>query len=657
MDAVEAARSGHPGMPMGMADIAEVLWNDYLAHNPANPLWHNRDRFVLSNGHGAMLLYSLLHLTGYPLPIDEIKRFRQLGSQTPGHPEHGVTAGVETTTGPLGQGLANAVGMAIAERVLGARFNSDAHKIIDHHTYVFAGDGCLMEGISHEACSLAGALRLGKLIVFYDRNGISIDGNIGPWFGDDTPRRFEAYGWQALSPVDGHDAEAVKRAIERARAETTRPSLICCDTVIGYGAPNKQGRASCHGAALGADEIAAARQQLEWPHPPFEIPDAVYSGWDATGRGAVLEREWAAMTEAYRAVSADKWDEFERCMQGRLPAAWQREFDKLIADVDKRAPDMATRKSSLLALEAIANMLPELIGGSADLAESNCVLRKDSRPLSATEHDADYIYFGVREFAMSAIATGISLHGGLLPYAATFLVFSDYARNAIRMAALMKRRVVFVFTHDSIGLGEDGATHQPVEHLASLRLIPNLDVWRPCDTAETLTAWRCAVERTDGPSALALSRQTLPHMERQGRQLEDIARGGYVLRDCPGSPQLVIIATGSEAALALAAYQKMRGQGYAIRLVSMPCSEAFDRQAESYRNAVLPPAVPRLAAEAGSSDWWRRYVGAEGETVGMDGFGASAPAKDLFEHYGFAVDRVCEAIERLLKKQTFIISE
>lgn len=650
MDAVEAANSGHPGMPMGMADIAEVLWNDYLVHNPANPLWCNRDRFVLSNGHGAMLLYSLLHLTGYQLPIDEIKRFRQLASQTPGHPEHGITPGVETTTGPLGQGLANSVGMAIAERVLAARFNSAEHKLIDHYTYVFAGDGCLMEGISHEACSLAGTLRLGKLIVFYDRNGISIDGNIEPWFSDDTPRRFDAYGWQVLSPVDGHSAESVKRAIDRARAETMCPTLICCDTVIGYGAPDKQGQASCHGAALGADEVASARQQLGWPHPPFAIPDEIYDAWDASEKGAALEREWVLMSDKYRAGFGDRWDEFNRCMEGRLPEAWQEGFDNLIAEADKRAQDMATRKASLFALEALTKMMPELIGGSADLAESNCVLRKNSRPLSATNHDADYIYFGVREFAMSAIATGISLHGGLVPYVATFLVFSDYSRNAIRMAALIKQRVVFVFTHDSIGLGEDGATHQPIEHLASLRLIPNLDVWRPCDMVETMTAWRSAVERMDGPSTLALSRQTLAHMERKGQQLEDVKRGGYILRDCPGSPRLVIIATGSEVSLALSAYKKMCAEGYAIRLVSMPCADVFERQQEEYRNAVLPPAVPRLALEAGSSDWWRRYVGVEGEVVGVDCFGASAPAKDLFKHYGFTAEHVCEIIGRMLEK-------
>ena len=649
MDAVQKANSGHPGMPMGMADVAEVLWNDYLVHNPENPAWCNRDRFVLSNGHGAMLLYSLLHLTGYPLPMEQLKQFRRLSSQTPGHPEFGLTPGVETTTGPLGQGLANAVGMAVAERILAARFNAGDCKIVDHYTYVFAGDGCMMEGISHEACSLAGTLRLGRLIVFYDDNGVSIDGDTAQWFTDDTPGRFASYRWHVIPSVDGHDAEAVKRAIAEARAETARPSLICCKTVIGYGAPNKQGDAACHGAALGEDEVALAREQLQWGHPPFVIPDEIYAAWDAKEKGRRAERDWLATWEKYCAEHPGLAAEFNRCIEGRLPQDWNRRADAAIASLAEQDKDLATRKSSLLALGALAEILPELTGGSADLAESNCVLRKNSRPLNAANDDADYIYFGVREFAMSAVSTGIALHGGLIPYAATFLVFSDYARNAIRMAALMKQRVIFVLTHDSIGLGEDGATHQPVEHLASLRLVPNLDVWRPCDTLEAAVAWRCAVERIDGPSALALSRQTLPRVERETEQLADIARGGYVLRDCGGTPELVIIATGSETSLALAALRRMPSNGAAVRLVSMPCAEVFERQPAEYRDAVLPAGVRRLVVEAGSSDWWRRYAGTEGRVIGMDCFGASAPGKDLFEHYGFTAECVCETIDAMLK--------
>ena len=644
MDAVQQASSGHPGMPMGMADIAEVLWNDYLVHNPANPKWYNRDRFVLSNGHGSMLLYSLLHLTGYALSIDQLKRFRQIGSQTPGHPEYGMTVGVETTTGPLGQGLANAVGMAIAEVVLAARFNTDHHKIIDHYTYVFVGDGCLMEGISHEACSLAGHLQLGKLIVFYDDNGVSIDGNIQSWFTDLTPQRFTSYGWQVIPEVDGHDADAVGCAIEQAQADVTKPSLICCKTVIGYGAPNKQSQAVCHGAPLGDDEVAQAREQLGWSYPPFEVPDDIREAWDARAKGEQCEQSWNTVWEAYRAQCPDKASEFSRCMEGRLPTDFKQLPDKLITDLSAQAKDMATRKSSLLALGALSEVLPELIGGSADLAESNCVLRDNMRPLTATQRDADYIYYGVREFAMTAISTGIALHGGLIPYAATFLVFSDYARNAIRMAALMEQREILIFTHDSVGLGEDGPTHQPIEHLSTLRAIPNLDVWRPCDSIETVVAWQCGIEKNGAPTALVLSRQTLPQINREKQQIDCIKLGGYILHDSDEKPVAVIIATGSEVSLALKVSDYLAEQKCFLRVVSMPCCEVFNRQSQAYQKQVLPVGIPRIAIEAGSSDYWQRYVDSQGMIFGIDRFGASAPAKDVFEHCGFTAERISQQI-------------
>ena len=650
MDAVQRARSGHPGMPMGMADIAEVLWNDYLKHNPGNPLWFDRDRFVLSNGHGSMLLYSLLHLCGYPMPLEEIKRFRQLHSHTPGHPEYDPALGVETTTGPLGQGLANAVGMALAERVLARHFNRDGFDLVNHHTYVFTGDGCLMEGVSHEACSLAGTQGLGKLVVFYDDNGISIDGPVEAWFTDDTPRRFEAYGWHVEREVDGHDADSVRRAVERARGEVLRPSLICCKTVIGYGAPNKQGSESCHGAPLGDDEIECARAALDWPHPPFEVPGDIYRGWDARARGEALERDWRETLEGYRRAHPDLAREFERRMEGRLPGDWDSYARAFVAGVAGEAEDMATRKASQKALAAFSGKLPELIGGSADLAGSNGTLWQGSRPVSAADGDGNYIYFGVREFAMSAVSSGMALHGGLIPYAATFLTFSDYARNAVRMAALMKQRVVFIYTHDSVGLGEDGPTHQPVEHLAALRLIPGLDVWRPCDAVESAVAWKAAIESA-APSALVFSRQTLAHVERDDGQLGDIERGGYVLRDCEGAAELVVIATGSEVSLALQAQERLHDDGRRARVVAMPCAECFERQPRDYRERVLPTGVPRLAVEAGCGDCWRRYVGLDGGVVGIEEFGASAPGAEVFEHFGFTPEKIHDAAAALIERR------
>ena len=643
MDAVERARSGHPGMPMGMADVAEVLWNDHLKHNPGNPLWFDRDRFVLSNGHGSMLLYSLLHLSGYPMPMDEIKRFRQLHSKTPGHPEYDPARGIETTTGPLGQGLANAVGMALAERVLARRFNRDGLHIVDHRTWVFTGDGCLMEGISHEACSLAGTQGLGKLIVFYDDNGVSIDGDVSGWFTDDTPRRFEAYGWHVERGVDGHDADAVHAAIARARADAERPSLLCCKTVIGYGAPNKQGRASCHGAPLGDGEVALARAALDWPYAPFEVPDDVRRGWDARERGAAMEREWREILDAYRVAHPSAAAEFERCIGGHLPRDWDETARAFIADVRDDGDDVATRKASQRALSAFSARLPELIGGSADLAGSNGTSWQGSRAVSGGNGDGNYIYFGVREFAMSAIASGIALHRGLIPYAATFLTFSDYARNAVRMAALMGQRVVFIYTHDSVALGEDGPTHQPVEHLAALRLIPNLDVWRPCDAVEAVVAWKAALESKATPNALVFSRQTLTHVPRDDAQIAAIERGGYVLRDCEGGAELVLIATGSEVSLALRAHERLRRERRRSRVVAMPCAERFERQPRDYRESVLPTGVPRVAVEAGRGDWWRRYVGLEGAVVGLEEFGVSAPGDEALAHFGFTPDAVYRA--------------
>jgi transketolase len=650
MDAVQKANSGHPGAPMGMADIAEVLWNDFLRHNPANPQWPNRDRFVLSNGHGSMLLYSLLHLSGYALTIDDLKQFRQLHSKTPGHPEYGAAPGIETTTGPLGQGLANAVGMAIAEKLLGAHFNRDGFAIVDHTTYVSVGDGCLMEGVSHEACSLAGTLGLGKLIALYDDNGISIDGEVHGWFTDDTPMRFEAYGWQVIRDIDGHDAESVRAAIIDARRETSRPTLICCKTIIGFGAPTKQGTEGCHGAALGADEVARARETLKWAYAPFEIPAQIYAGFDARSRGAAAEAEWnllfASYAKAYPALAA----EFSRRSNSQLPADWASRVDDYITSVDAKRETVATRKASQNVLNAYASMLPELLGGSADLTGSNLTWSCSSKAVTAVTGDANYIYYGVREFAMSAIMNGIALHGGFIPFGGTFLVFSDYARNAVRVAALMGVRSIFVYTHDSIGLGEDGPTHQPIEHAATLRYIPNLSVWRPCDAVETAVAWRFAIERRSGPSCLLLSRQNLPAMTRDHAQVAAIRRGGYVLADCAGAPQAIIVATGSEVALAVAAAQKLGEEALRVRVVSMPATDVFDAQDESYRQQVLPNSVrARVAVETGVSDYWRKYVGLDGAVVGIDRFGESAPGDVLMKHFGFTVDNVIGTVRRLLQ--------
>jgi transketolase len=648
MDAVEKAKSGHPGMPMGMAEIAEVLWIHHLRHNPANPKWPDRDRFVLSNGHGSMLLYALLHLTGYDLPMEEIKRFRQLHSKTPGHPEYGVTPGVETTTGPLGQGLANAVGMAIAEKVLAAEFNRPGFDIVNHHTYVFLGDGCLMEGISHEACSLAGVLGLGKLICFYDDNGISIDGHVEGWFADDTPKRFEAYGWHVVPNVNGHDPVAIQGAIEAAKGVTDKPSLICCKTVIGMGAPNKAGSHDVHGAALGEAEVAATRPHIGWHYGPFEIPKEVYEAWDARKKGAKLEAEWNAKFAEYRKAYPREAAEFERRIRGELPEGWSAHVEALLQRVHEKAETIATRKASQNALEGLAPLLPELIGGSADLTGSNLTNWSRSKPITRKD-GGNYIHYGVREFGMAAIMNGLALHGGFIPYGGTFLVFSDYARNALRMAALMKAHAVFVLTHDSIGLGEDGPTHQPIEHAASLRLIPNMEVWRPCDTVETAAAWVRAVERRDGPVALLLSRQNVPFQTRDAAALEGVRRGGYVLAEAPGgAPRCVLIATGSEVALAIGAQKALAGEGIPVRVVSMPCTSLFDRQDSRYQEAVLPRGVPRVAVEAGVTDYWRKYVGIEGAVVGIDTFGESAPAADLFKHFGFTVENVVKVVKSVL---------
>ena len=649
MDAVQKAKSGHPGMPMGMADIAEALWSDYLRHNPANPKWADRDRFILSNGHGSMLHYSLLHLAGYDLPIEELKNFRQLHSRTPGHPEYGYAPGIETTTGPLGQGITNGVGMALAEKVLAAQFNRDGHTVVDHHTYVFLGDGCLMEGISHEACSLAGTLGLGKLVTFWDDNGISIDGKVQGWFTDDTPARFRAYGWQVIEGVDGHDPQAIARAIDEAHADSERPSLICCRTVIGWGSPNKQGKESCHGAPLGDEEIALTREAMGWMHAPFEVPEDVRAAWDATTKGGAREKDWQQRFEAYRADHPQLAAEFERRMAGDLPVDWPEEVEVFVASVDADAKTVATRKASQLALEGFGPMLSELIGGSADLAGSNLTLWSGSKSISKEDAAGNYLYFGVREFGMAALCNGIALHGGLIPYSATFLVFADYARNALRMAALMKIRQVFVFTHDSIGLGEDGPTHQPVEHVASLRLIPNMSVWRPCDAVETAVAWRSALERDSGPTSLALSRQNLPHQARDAGQIVNIARGGYVLADCEGTPEAIIIATGSEVALAMDAAGALSEKGRHVRVVSMPSTDVFDTQDGAYCEAVLPAAVSaRVAVEAGVTSCWLKYVGLDGAVVGIDSFGESAPAEVAFEHFGFTVDNIVASVESVL---------
>ncbi len=644
MDAVEKARSGHPGAPLGMADIAEVLWNDFLRHNPGNPGWWNRDRFVLSNGHGSMLLYALLHLTGYDLGLDDLKAFRQLGSRTPGHPEYGHTPGVETTTGPLGQGLANAVGMAIAEKVLAAHFNRPGHTIVDHHTWVMVGDGCLMEGISHEACSLAGTLRLGKLIGIYDDNGISIDGEVSGWFTDDTPARFEAYGWHVIRDVDGHDPEAIHAALARAREETDRPTLVCCKTVIGFGAPGKQGTSAVHGAPLGEEEVARVREAMDWPWPPFEVPPEIYRAWDARERGRALEQEWNERLQAYAAAFPELAAEFRRRMAGELPGGWADAARAHLEEAARKQEKVATRKASLQTLDAIGPVLPELIGGSADLAESNLTLWSGAKGIRADDADGNYLYYGVREFAMTAIMNGLSLHGGFIPYGGTFLVFSDYARNAVRMAALMGVRSVLVYTHDSIALGEDGPTHQPVEHTASLRLIPNLHVWRPCDAVETAAAWRAAVERRNGPTALLLTRQGVPAQPRDPAALEGIARGGYVLRDCEGEPEVILIATGSEVALAMAAVPVLERQGRRVRVVSMPCLELFQAQDSTWRDAVLPPGpARRVAIEAGSPDPWYRWTGSNGAVIGLERFGLSAPGNEVYAELGFTVEAVVEA--------------
>ncbi len=648
MDAVQKANSGHPGMPMGMADIAQVLWIDHLKHNPGNPQWPDRDRFVLSNGHGSMLLYSLLHLTGYPLDIEQIRNFRQFGSHTAGHPEVDPHLGIETTTGPLGQGLANAVGMALAERILAATFNRPGHDVVDHRTWVFLGDGCLMEGVSHEACSLAGTLRLGKLTCFYDDNGISIDGEVHGWFTDDTPKRFEAYGWHVVRDVDGHDPAAIERAIAAATAETGRPSLICCKTIIGWGSPNKQGTEATHGAALGEAEVAATREHIGWPYEPFVVPDEIRAGWDARAKGAAAEQAWGGRMAAYRKAHPELAAELERRLRGELPAGWRVALGDFVRAQQEKPAALATRSASQQVLNVLGAAIPEMLGGSADLTGSNNTNHKGSKAITGDDVAGNYLHYGVREFGMTAIMNGVALHGGFVPYGGTFLVFSDYARNAVRMAALMKQRVILVYTHDSIGLGEDGPTHQPVEHVASLRIIPNVRLWRPCDTVETAAAWADAIERRDGPTSLVLTRQALPAMTRTAAQSADIARGGYVLADCEGRPHCVLIATGSEVALAMDAARGLAEQGRRVRVVSMPCTQLFDAQPQQYRDDVLPDGIPRVAIEAGVRDGWWRYVSGSGAVVGMDGFGASAPAKKLFEHYGFTRENVIRIVEGLL---------
>ncbi|MFQ1592643.1 transketolase [Aeromonas veronii] len=648
MDAVQKANSGHPGAPMGMADIAEVLWRSHLRHNPNNPKWADRDRFILSNGHGSMLLYSLLHLSGYDLSIDDLKNFRQLHSRTPGHPEYGYAPGVETTTGPLGQGITNAVGMAIAEKAMAEQFNQPGHDIVDHYTYAFMGDGCLMEGISHEACSLAGTLQLGKLIAFWDDNGISIDGHVEGWFTDDTVKRFEAYGWHVIPAVDGHSPEAINAAIEAAKAETGKPTLICCRTIIGYGSPNKSGSHDCHGSPLGNDEIAAARAFLKWDHAPFVIPADIAAEWNAQEKGAALEADWAAKFAAYEAAHPTLAAEFKRRTAGELPANWAAESAKIIETLQANPAKIATRKASQNSLEAFGKLLPEFMGGSADLAPSNLTMWSGSKSLTNDDASGNYIHYGVREFGMSAIMNGIALHGGFIPYGATFLMFMEYARNALRMAALMKQRAIFVYTHDSIGLGEDGPTHQPVEQIASLRLTPNMSTWRPCDQVESAIAWKHAIERTDGPTSLIFSRQNLAQMDRTAQQLADTAKGGYVLKDCAGTPELILIATGSEVELAVAAYEQLIAKGRAVRVVSLPSTDVFDAQSAEYKESVLPSSVTkRVAIEAGIADYWYKYVGFGGKIIGMTTFGESAPAELLFKEFGFTVENVVATAESL----------
>ncbi len=649
MDAVQKANSGHPGAPMGMADIAEVLWNDYLRHNPANPRWVDRDRFVMSNGHGCMLWYSLLHLSGYDLPIEEIKQFRQLHSKTPGHPEYRLTPGVETTTGPLGQGLANAVGMAIAERVLAAQFNQGGHDIVDHYTYVTVGDGCLMEGISHEACSLAGTLGLGKLIAIYDSNRVSIDGPVEGWFTDDTSKRFEAYGWQVIGEVDGHNPDEIKVAIDEARAVRDRPSVIYFNTVIGWGSPNKQGKAICHGAPLGEDEVALARETIGWHYQPFVIPDEYYRAWNARDRGASFEAEWNKKFAAYRKDYPDLAGEFDRRTHGELPIEWDRSARTYISEAQSKNEAVASRKASQAALNAYGPLLPELIGGSADLTESNLTQWSGSRPISKASAEGNYIHYGVREFAMAALMNGIAVHGGFIPYGGTFLVFSDYARNALRLAALMRIRSILVLTHDSIGLGEDGPTHQAVEHAASLRLMPNMSVWRPCDAAEAAVAWKAAIERRDGPTALLLTRQKIPHQARTSEQVNNIVRGGYILINCQGKPDAIILATGSEVDLAVNAAKQLNSMGKNIRVVSIPSTDVFNAQDDAYKELVLPhDCDKRVAVEAGVTDYWRAYVGLNGRVIGMNTFGESAPAEALFKHFGFTVENLINVVKDVL---------
>ena len=644
MDAVQQAKSGHPGAPMGMADIAQVLWCDHLQHNPSNPEWANRDRFVLSNGHGSMLLYSLLHLTGYDLPINELKQFRQLHSKTPGHPEYGYAPGVETTTGPLGQGITNAVGMALAEKVLAAQFNRDNFPVVDHYTYAFMGDGCLMEGISHEACSLAGTLGLNKLIAFWDDNGISIDGEVEGWFTDNTPARFESYGWNVITGIDGHDPEAINAAIEAAKAQSDKPTLICCKTVIGFGSPNKQGKEDCHGAPLGDDEIALTREALGWSHAPFEVPADIYAGWDGKTKGGEAEQAWNALFNDYAAAYPELAAELKRRLAGELPADFEAKADEYIASLQANAQNIASRKASQNALNAFGPLLPEILGGSADLAGSNLTIWSGSKGVEKDDASGNYVYYGVREFGMSAIMNGIALHGGFKAYGATFLMFMEYARNAARMAALMKQPVIFVYTHDSIGLGEDGPTHQPVEQVVAMRATPNLDNWRPCDQVESAVAWKQAILRNDGPTSLIFSRQGLAQQARDAQQVADIARGGYVLVDCDGTPEFILIATGSEVQLAVDAAAQLTEQGKAVRVVSMPSTDVFERQDADYREAVLPSAVvKRVAVEALSKESWYKYVGFNGAIIGMDTFGESAPAGDLFKHFNITVEAVVEA--------------
>jgi transketolase len=645
MDAVQKANSGHPGAPMGMADIAEVLWNDHMKHNPSNPEWADRDRFVLSNGHGSMLIYSLLHLTGYELSIDDLKNFRQLHSKTPGHPEYGYAPGVETTTGPLGQGITNGVGMALAEKTLAAQFNQPGHEIVDHNTYVFLGDGCMMEGISHESCSLAGTLGLGKLIAFWDDNGISIDGETEGWFTDDTPARFEAYGWHVVRDVDGHDADSIAKAIASAKAESGKPSLLCCKTTIGFGSPNLAGSHDCHGAPLGSEEIAATREQLGWSYEPFVIPEEIYNGWDAKASGAEAEAAWNEKFSAYEAAHPELAAEFKRRMAGDLPANWEAEAAKFVAEVNAKGESPATRKASQNSLNGYGPLLPEFLGGSADLTPSNLTAWSGSKSITDGNADGNYLSYGVREFGMSAIMNGVALHGGFIPYGGTFLMFSEYARNALRMAALMKLRSIFVYTHDSIGLGEDGPTHQPVEQIPTLRMIPNMDLWRPCDAVETAVAWKAAIEKSDGPSCLIFSRQNLAHQARSEAQITDIAKGGYVIVDCDGTPDVIVIATGSEVDLAVKAAAESNKK---VRVVSMPNTKQFDAQDAAYKESVLPSSVSaRVAVEAAVTDGWYKYVGLNGKVIGLNRFGESAPAGELFKEFGFTAENVLAAINEV----------